>query len=467
MERIKELPVEKFFLVIALFFGLLYVFILPPFQSVDEASHFYRGYEIATNKFVPQKTKGRLGDWLPASLKAFSSNYDYLIKNVDAKTSINCIIDSGKIKLNPEKVEFVDFQNTALYSPVAYLSQVPGMFIAKTFGANPLTIFYLARVSNLLFFMLFIWLSIKIIPFYKLPLMLLSLAPMTLSLAGALTTDVVVIGINFLWVALVLNLIFREKKVNWPEIFPLTFLAVILALSKHYLMLIPLVFLLPKSRFKSTSSYLACVFSILAASAVAVFLWQNSIGHLYVDLNPNANIEGQLSFILSHPLDYLKIVLETLILKTPRIIITMIGVLGWQDTRLDFLTYMLYPILIVLAVILEKNDEFSFKKWQLSLIFADFAGAILVIFTTMYLMWSAVGSSPIMGLNGKYFTPLMLPFLLLFHNKIKVGKNGLSESQKRNLKLFIYAAIVLILISSELSLIHRFYGLTPNLLYKI
>ena len=231
---IKEIAIEKVFLFISLVFGLIYVLILPPFQSVDEASHFYRGYSIVLNKPIAKNVKGQIGEYLPTSLQKLASNYDFLIKNTDAKINPKYILDSASIKLNPDKVEFVNFQNTALYSPVSYLTQIPGMYIAKMFDTNPLLIFYLGRLSNLLGFTLLIYFAIKTIPFYKLTTMLLALMPMSLSLAGSLTSDVMVIGLNFLWVAVLLKLLFEKTKINNLQILGLITLATILALSKHY-----------------------------------------------------------------------------------------------------------------------------------------------------------------------------------------------------------------------------------------
>lgn len=456
---IKDISVEKFFLIVSLVFGFLYVFILPPFQSVDEASHFYRGYEIISGKFLAKKTDKLTGDYLPSSLENLASKYTFLIKNVDNKINPTYIIDSSKIKLEKETTKFTVFQNTALYSPICYLGQAPGLYIAKSLNLNPLAIFYMGRISNLLFFTLVIYFSIRTIPFYKTTLMLLALMPMTLSLAGALTSDVMVIGINFLWVALILKFIFDKEKINNLQTVSLIFLGFIIALTKHYFMLIPLIFLIPKSKFQNLKKYLVCTLGVTLFAIISVILWQKVINGLSLDMNPNSNYVEQINFILMHPLSYLFVLLKTLIIKTPRIIITMIGVLGWQDTRLDFLTYMIYPILIILSVISEKSD-FKFEKWQLYLIFLDILISISIIFTEVYIIWSNVGSSIIYGLNGKYFIPLMLPFLLLF-----CGKNSIKNPE--NIRLFIYIAVILILISSDLSIIHRFYGLTPSLYYKI
>jgi len=457
---IKEVSIEKIFLFISLIFGLIYVFILPPFQSVDEATHFYRSYEIISNKPIAQNIDGQVGDYLPSSLQELSSKYEYLIKNIDAKISPKDILNTSKIKLNKDKTEFIQFPNTALYSPICYLTQIPGMYIAKSFNSNPLAMLYFGRLSNLIFFSLIIYFTIKIIPFYKLTTMLLALMPMTLSVSSALTSDVIVIGMNFLWVAVLLKLIFEKEKINNFKIAAIILMAVVLALSKHYFMLIPLIFLIPKSNFSKLSKYLICTIGALTISFIALLLWQNIISGFNFNINGEADAFKQLDFILHNPFSYLIVLLKTLIIKTPRIIITMIGVLGWQDTPLDFLTYMIYPSLIALSIFAEKKAKFNFKKWQISLIGLDILLFVTIICSEQYLILSKVAAHIVYGLNGKYFIPIMLPFLLLLNNKINI-------KEPKNFKLFIYIALILILISSDLSILHRFYGLTPNLYYKI
>lgn len=455
---------EKFFLFISLIFGFLYILILPPFQSVDEANHFFRGYELLSGKMTALKTNNFLGDYLPVSLDELASRYSFLIKNNNAKITLTTIIDSGKIKLQKEKTKFTNFQNTALYSPVCYFPQIPGMYAAKKMNLNPLAIFYAGRLSNLLFFTLIIYFSIKITPIYKLPMLILALMPMSLSLGGALTSDVTLIGLNFLWIALILKMIFQKEIIKTFQIILLTILAIILVLCKSYFILVPLVFLLPKSNFQNFKKYLIGLFSVLFFSLIFFLLWQKVISGLYVNLNSSADLTAQMNFIISHPFYYLAVLFKTLIVKTPRIIITMIGVLGWQDTRLDFLTYILYPILVILSVFIENNMDFSLKKWQKIILLLTFMLSVFFIFTTMYLMWSNVGGSIILGINGKYFIPVVIPFLLLFHNCLK---SNFIKKNKKNITILIFILIIFMLISSELSLIHRFYGLTPNLYYKV
>lgn len=302
---------------------------------------------------------------------------------------------------------------------------------------------------------------LKTIPFYKLPMALLLLMPMTLSLGAALTSDVVVIGVNFLWIAVLLKFLVEDKLINYSKIFILFLLAFIIGLAKNYFLLIPLIFIVPKSKFKNLMQYLICIFGVLTITIIMALIWQNIITYFGFNMNANANYAEQLKFILSNPIEYLFILLKTFVIKIGRIIITMIGVLGWQDTRLDFLTYILYPALIILSVITEDKTGFYFKKRQNIVLISDIILSFFLIFTTIYLMWSNIGSQIIMGLSGKYFIPIMLPIILLFYNRLNVSK------YRSEIRFIIFIFIILILASSDLSLIHRFYNMTPNLYYKI
>ena len=457
---IKQFSIEKFFIYIALIFGCLYVFLLPPFQSVDEASHFYRSYEIISNKLTAKNTGGKVGDYLPKSLETLASDYNYLIKNIDAKTDLKKLQNAAKIKLDPDKVKFIEFTNTALYSPTCYLTQIPGMYITKILKTNPLIFLYAGRLSNLIFFSIIVFFAIKTIPFFKISMMLLALMPMTLSVNSALTSDTIIIGLNFLWISLILKTLY-EKKISKLNIFLFMLITFLLSMSKYYFLLIPLIFLLPKNLFKNWKHYILFMFGIIAIAASGILIWQHFTSNLLLSMNDNANANLQLEFIKSHPLNYLAVLFKTFIVKTPRIIITMIGVLGWQDTPLDFINYILYPILIYLALKLDK-DNFKFTKWQFSIILFDVIFSVISIFTCMYLMWSGVGSGIIYGLNGKYFIPIMIPIFLLFKNKLKYD-----IKQDEIIKLIICIILILVLISSDLSILHRFYNITPNLHYKI
>lgn len=471
---IKNTPLENLFVIIAFFFGLLYVFILPPFQSVDENYHFYRTYQISTGKFISQKISpsanlinenSRVGDELPDSLSNYYNLYAPLIKNIDKKQTLENLKRDYNIHLEPENKRFTAFANTSLYSPVCYISQLPGVILGKLLTDRLAVIYYLGRICNLIVYCILIYWAIRLIPFYKLPLFLLALMPMSLSLAASYTCDVAVFGLNFLWIALILKFIAADNnstnlKVKNRIIFGLIILSFLITLTKSYILLIPLCFLIPINSFNNKKHYLIGLSCIIAAALFSGYIWYSASHGLTLNMNDTvANSTGQIEFIKSHPIAYIGILLKTFIIKTPRLIITMIGVLGWQDTVLDWSTYILYPILTYFAIC---SDGFKFElqrqqKYFIALILLI---GVVLTYTSLYIMWSPVGNDVILGLNGKYFIPMMLPLFLMFK----------PQNARYDYNQTVYAVVlllILILFTSELSLLHRFYDITPQLYYKI
>ena len=413
---LKNLSIEKFFLLTALIFGILYVFILPPFQSVDEGMHFYRTHQISESKFLAKNVNGITGDELPVSLSNFYNMYTPFIKNIDKKSDMEILRKTFDISIQPQNRIFTEFRNTALYSPVCYISQLPGVILGKLLTQKLALTYYLGRLSNLLFYAFLVFWAIKIIPFYKLPLLCLALLPMSLSLAGAYTCDVAVLGLNFLWVAMLLKTLTSDYplKIFDKQILTLLCVALLMAFSKSYILLLPLIFLLPVCRFKTQKDYIISLFLIIFAAIAGLLYWSFCIKGLTLNMNDCfANSDLQIEFIKTHPLQYLSVLIKTFFIKTPRLYITMVGVLGWQDTKLDWITYIIYPFLIYSGMKAE-NFNFRFYKWQKAVILLTVIAAVLITYTSLYIMWSPVANAVVLGLNGKYFIPLILPLLCLF-----------------------------------------------------
>ena len=51
LEKIKNLQIEKIYAVMMAFFGVLFVFLIPPLQIPDENAHFYRTFQISEGVF--------------------------------------------------------------------------------------------------------------------------------------------------------------------------------------------------------------------------------------------------------------------------------------------------------------------------------------------------------------------------------------------------------------------------------
>ncbi len=191
----------------------------------------------------------------------------------------------------------------------------------------------------------------------------------------------------------------------------------------------------------------------------ACLAWSKNISDLYIPLHEGADMFQQIDFIIHNPISFFVIIVKTIFVKTLRIIITMIGVLDWQDTRLDILTYIFYPIALIYVALNYYDKKVKLSKIQTIILSLSLLISYFIIVTYMYLSWSPVGSGIVTGLNGKYFITLLLPLLILLASKIKT-----SFILNNNL---IFTFSFFVLFSAVISLLIRFYNVFPNLYYQI
>ncbi len=452
-----RVSVEKVFVIFALLFGMLYAIITPPFQSVDEANHFLRSYAITEGQIVSTKQNTAVGSVLPASLLELVKKFQYLEKDITKQTSFKEIKKSFSITDNSKN--FTTYPNTALYSPVAYIAQSSGILCGKILHTSSLFMFYLTRIFNLILYCILGYYAIKCTPFLKLAVFLILLCPMNISLAASCSTDVTLIGVSLLLFAKILEYSFNDKSLSVKNYTLLGFLLLILALTKHNFYFVPLLFLIPKEKFGT--KYILKIAMIILPSIAACLIWSKMIAGLYIPLNPQADMYKQIDFIMNNPIKYIGILIATTFVKAFRLFITSIGVLGWQDTRLDNLTYMIYPVLLGISIIYSDAKNFILQNWKKYLIVFTAVTAYIIITTYLYLAWSKVGANIIEGLNGKYYTPLLFPLFAVIASSIN------TKSPDKNIYNSVYLFTALILASGAISLLTRFYDIFPYMNYSI
>lgn len=451
------MKIENVFLIFAILFGLIFAFVTPPFQSVDENFHFYRAYAIASGQLTATKENSLSGSELPKSISMLTQRYDGLVKNINAKTSLAELKSNFNIKLEKSDTVFTGYSNTALYSPAAYLAQSSGIVAGNFLNLPPLLLVYLGRIFNLIMYAILGYYAIKVIPILKPAVFLILLMPMNISLGASLSTDALLITLSLIFTGLILKYIAADEKLTYKNAILLSILAVALALIKHHFFLLPLLFLIPRERFNGKYWQKLCL--MILPAVFACLVWSKIVSDLYIPLREGADMYAQLSFIAHNFSAFAFVILKTVAVKTFRIIITMIGVLGWQDTRLDILTYILYPAAIIYTALNYYDRNIILSKFQTIILSSTLLISYLLIVTYMYLSWSPVGSGIVTGLNGKYFITLLLPLLILIASKIKT-------KFKVNNNL-VYAFSFLILFSAVFSILIRFYNMFPNLYYQV
>ena len=158
-----RLRLDTAFVFIALIFGNALIVLNPPFQTADEAQHFFRAWQITGGEFVSRgKTaSGEGGGILPAALSTFWQRFKPMAMHPNVTTSAGYILDSFKMPLRPDNRSMVAFGNTAHYCPIGYLPQCLGIGLGRILSAPLPMILYLGREGNLIVFTLLGYFSLR------------------------------------------------------------------------------------------------------------------------------------------------------------------------------------------------------------------------------------------------------------------------------------------------------------------
>ncbi|MCP4109938.1 MAG: DUF2142 domain-containing protein, partial [Desulfobacteraceae bacterium] len=329
---------EFHFAVSGLFFGLIFLFVIPPFQTPDEANHFFRSYQISQGRLISQK-QGRLcGGSIPESLvltaRKVMGNIHF---NPENKQNTNDIAKAFHIPLKKNKTIFVGFRNTAIISPVPYIPQVIGISAGKLFNASPLILMYLGRLFNLLFSIIIISISIRIAPVFKNVLLLVALMPMSLHQTASLSPDAATISLAFLMFSLLIKNAYDSNiSMDYKNIFYIIIITGLLGFCKSvYFPFAFLYFLIPARNIGKPVRYYCVGSAVVIVAISSFFIWgaiteKLSVIHLYGGM-PFGLAK---LFIISHPFGYAQMVAHNLIDNLPYYMHGFIGILGWLDTEL-------------------------------------------------------------------------------------------------------------------------------------
>ena len=162
----------------------------------------------------------------------------------------------------------------------------------------------------------------------------------------------------------------KIEKLDLAKMFVFCLLAV---LSKQAYIFLPLLYLMiPRRKFKSAAMYWIIFFALLAACFAGVGAWSYIVKPIYmpyrgdIDINP----DEQISFILSNPLNFLKIAVANYIIRAPYYFVTFFGQLTWLDLFVPrWLTVFVFIILAGIAL-LDKNPAVNVSWRQSKAIFA-------------------------------------------------------------------------------------------------
>ena len=439
----KEL--HKTVFIVLLMLGLLTSIVIPIDSVSDEGEHLIRAEMTSRGVLFPEYVNG--------SFESINSMPHFFSQSLD-KTVFEVNGDTDKINYSLDHVDSAFEQNPFF----GYIFSGFGVLVAKLLDLNVIWMLWLARIFNSLFYSFVISYSIKKTPIFKMPLFFISCLPVCLFQAFSVSIDSIVAGLGILIVSLFISIFKNEFSIK--EILIFSLLCLIVGLCKlPYLALILLLFFLPKNHFKQKNYHFYCLFSVFAIGLIGI-LWSkfyatSALMHswrgIYLAEN-NVNINNQISFLLSHPLDLFNVIFN--IFNSVNYIFN--GFFSFYSYSVDGGVYNASGLLSLLVLVSFFAICFTYpinEKIDLKYRIGALLTFIIIYFGTFIvqlLSWTSVGNLNITGVHTRYFLPLfaLLPLSLSF-NIINLNKENYDK------KVFIL--ILVFGVSMIMSLIIKYY----------
>lgn len=337
-----------------------------------------------------------------------------------------------------EKADIKYQQRFVQYNVRAYLPQSLMLAAARILKLPFAWSYMLGKLGNLLFYTLILAIAIRVSKIGKIYIAMLGLMPTPLFLACSYAYDAFVTALVFLGFVVWLNEILdKESKLKWYNALIMLASFVVGCWSKViYMAMMLLLCFIPRKKFDSRLK--SIVFKLCTVIIVAFMLYTIVSPPVSADANyeiqsdfqyfgdkrvADTSFDGQIKYVLSNPVTYTGILLksmgETFFDYTfGRSVWLLYGYLGRLPRVFAFITFAL----IMFAALIQPAEDRRYileTRWKLLIGIMGFGMACL-IWTGLYLTFTAVGADYINGVQGRYYIPFLLPLMFIFkNNKIK------------------------------------------------
>lgn len=436
-------------------FGLLFIVLIPPFQTPDEHMHLARAYQVATfDTNTHASESGRLYAQLPVSFtKTQTAVQSFLTEPGNGRYDFSATARSASIPLNPSKTVSYDVTNTTVYPSLAYVPQAAAIALLKLFDAPIIFMMYAARLATLAVWIFLGVVAIRLTPIRKWTFAILALLPMMVAQSIAPGIDMLTVGLSLLLLALIL----RARESGQPSRYDYVMIGTVAALvpmtKPVNIVLLLLLFFVPIVAKRPSRRALGRV-ALIAAPLLLFVVWMVGAGLENMSApQGKGDTDGQIRYILSQPQQFAEAIFNTFTTTSSDLVTrSFIGNFGWLNAPMPLLGVVFGYCLLayVLFVRYERKDIIATAKarWLWGGIVAAYC---LTIVASMYVGWSAVASDVVDGLQGRYF--LAVPFLLI---PLLATIHLASVSQTKYVKTALIGTIIL-LVMATFSLVMRYY----------
>ena len=425
MVFIKKCKIENVVLLSILFIGLIYNFLVLPYMAPDERTHIDMTYRYSNDMLGIPYT----GNEVTLAKRVD----DTKIELVENPTLSNYYIVFNELLEGVQDDSLVITNTTAnTYAPIfVYLPAVLGMTLARLLGFGSIAMLMLGRWCNLAFFALCIWGCMKKLPFGKLPLAIIALFPMTIQQCNSFSYDAVITSVMFLFSTYIICMTYDEKPLKMSDVAIVSVLCALLVYGKSgvYLPLCLAALLIPTKKFGSLWKKLVSAGAFMGIALLS-YINRNS-GTVTQVLSTTAETSAvgatagnavamgyTVGYFLQNPWKLIQMLANTVADKSEFYLESIVGQkMGWVEieiSRVVFVGFLILFLISMLKVRGEKQYVTGGQKWWIFIVCLLSVGMILM---GMLLTWTPFGHVSVEGVQGRYFTPLLLLLSLLGRNQ--------------------------------------------------
>ena len=435
---------EVLFTLIAISFGITFLFIITPMSVPDETVHYEYSFQMSNYMMGKEhlvfdeeyQDYGSFGGHLNVGVA-----YERLIRKFNRPLHLT----GRDIKMNYDIDE-------SYYT--CFVPQALGITLARLLNFNMLRTFYLGRLFNLIFYIVCIHIAIKKTPVFKLLFGIIATLPVFMQQAASFSYDCFINGLTFVVIAFLMKWMHQEETID-PKEFIVLFIADFLLspMKIVYGLFLFLFWFVPQERFGSRRNKIIAMCLIMLPSIyqlvdVIMPLVFRVIRKIFENLFPAAVsaesidqpvgsllVGGDIytfSYVMNHPLEALQIILRTI----------RYGLKNWfygsfgralSGDSLILPTALVHSLLVILlASALREEEKVGSLLFKACILGICVLGGLMIV-GGMLVSWTEInqevivdfGGPVIQGVQGRYFSPFLpYVFLCLNNPKFKISKKA-------------------------------------------
>lgn len=402
----KKISFEKFYIYTILYM-IPILFIYPSFTVPDEPHHFYRAYansQIFDSNFKFNGLDNTLTT-VPENINCLvDSNFQKSDKIEDFNKIMSCAKEKNNIKIYNAHTGITPF--------LGYIPQAIGIKIADIFLNSPLVIFYCGRFLCFIFCFFIVYEAIKLTPKYKSIFLFTATMMMFIQQIISYSYDAILNSFSLLFVASILKIICSKDKINIKDfILPFLCYCIIVNIKIVYFSLGIMLLFIPKDRFNKNKFFSIMMFFLLAFAILkgTDYLLSFGLKEKSTNMIINNNATKQLTYLMKRPLFIIKVALNTIKCNSMVYIRGLVGHFGWFTFKVNDVYILVYLLIITYIANCEKS---IINKKNKIMLFSSVLLSIIAIFGAMYLLWTDYKGLVVEGVQGRYFIPLLIPFIM-------------------------------------------------------